>query len=301
MPTWSPFGGKLSVAPAPFDPRWSQLARVQHVTHVALARRIVEEGRISPGLVGEGILAATRERVTWVSPNTWEPGPRYGSVEFAFEWLPLVGARRLMWVEPIKYGLQTVRLLLTDRPAHWLPFGVLAYDPTTDDGPIQLLAGSWYKRHDIVVEVMIDGDISLAQCLELGFVNHHPRYCSLGLSNCAEAGATLRAKSQIFGYIIGAGLHGADHALVSGDKPIGGLNPGYSDLWFSLRFSQCKGPIATLEEAKILARAAALLAGVGQLDAAKRAFHLIANQALALDAMNDVIRDHFDRPGLELD
>jgi hypothetical protein len=76
---------------------------------------------------------------------------------------------------------------------------------------------------------------------------------------------------------------------------------GYSDLWFSLRFSQCKGPIATLEEAKILARSAALLAGVGQLDAAKRAFHMIASQDLALDAMNDVIRDHFDRPGLKLD
>lgn len=301
MPVWSPFGGRLATAPVQFDSRWSQLARVQHVTHVALARKIVEEGGISPGLVGEGLLAATRERVTWVSPNTWDPGPRYGSVEFAFDWLPLVGARQLMWVEPIKYGLQTVRMLLTDRPAHWLPLGLLTYDPATDDGPIQLLAGGWYKRHDIVVEVMIDGDIPLAQCLELGFVKHHPTYCSLGLRDCPEAATTPRAKSQAFGYIIGAGLHGADHALVSGDTPVGGLNPGYSDLWFSLRVSECKGPIAGLDEAKTLARSAALFAGVGQLDAAKRAFHLIANEDLAHEAMNGVIRDHFGRPGLKLD
>lgn len=301
MPVWSSFGGRLTAAPAPFHAHWSSLDRVRHVTHVAQARRIVEDAGIVPGLVSQGILASTRERVTWVSPNTWDAGARYGSVEFSFDWLPLVGARHLMWVEPIKYGLQTIRMLLTDRPAHWLPLGVLPYDPAIDDGPIQLLAGTWYKRHDIVVEVMIDGDIPLSLCLELGFVNHHRDYCSLGLRNCAEASATPRAKAQTFGYIVGAGLHGADHALVSGDAPIGGLNPGYSDLWFSLRYSQCKGPIASLDEAKILARSAALLAGVGQFDAAKQAFHLISGEDLAMQAMNGVIRDHFDRPGLKLD
>lgn len=96
-------------------------------------------------------------------------------------------------------------------------------------------------------------------------------------------------------------MHGADHALVSGDTPIGGLNSGYSELWFSLRVSQCEGPIKSLDEAKTLARSAALLAGVGQLDAAKRAFHLIASEDLAYEAMNGVIRDHFGRPGLKLD
>ncbi len=155
------------------------LGRVQHVTHVTLARRIIEDGHIAPALVGEGCLASTRRRVAWVSPNTWGPGSRYGSVEFAFDWLPLLGRRSLMWVEEIKYGLQTVRFLLTDKAADWLPLGLLPYNPSADDGPIQYVGGNWFRRHDIVVEIMIDGDIPLSACLELGFVMHHPTYCSL--------------------------------------------------------------------------------------------------------------------------
>ena len=301
MPVWSPFGGKLAAPPKPLDLRWSPLDRVQHVTHVTLARRIIEDGTIAPGLVGEGCLATTRRRVAWVSPNTWGDGTRYGSVEFTFDWLPLVGTRSLMWVEPIKYGLQTVRFLLTDKPADWSALGLVPYDPAIDDGPLQTFAGDWYRRRDIVVEVMIDGDIPLGGCLELGFVKHHPSFCSLKRSNCAEASTTPRTPARILGYIIGAGLHGADHSLASGDDPIGGLDQSFSDLWFSLGGKNCKGPMATMIDAKIVARSAALFAGEGRFAEAKQVFHLINTEDLALDALREVIRDHFGRPALKLD
>jgi hypothetical protein len=301
MPVWSPFGGKLTAPPPLFDPRWSMFDRVRHVTHTTLAQRIVEDRTIAPGLVGEGCLAATRRLVAWVSPNTWGPGARYGSVEFTFDWLPLLGTRSLLWVEPIKYNLQTVRFLLTDKPADWLALGLLPYDPAVDDGPVQLFGGKWYRRHDIVVEIMTDGEIPLSACLELGFVDHHPKFCSLGRSNCIEATQTPRTKARILGHILGTGLHGADHALVSADNMIGGLNAAVSDLWFSLRFKDCAGPITAPDEAKALMRSAALLAGQGEFDAAKQVVHLIGSQALGEQTLLDLVRDHFGNPNLKLD
>jgi hypothetical protein len=147
---------------------------------------------------------------------------------------------------------------------------------------------------------MIDGEIPLSACLELGFVKHHTKFCSLKRRNCIEASTSPRTKARILGHILGGGLHGADHALAKGDDPIGGLNQALSDLWFSLGSGEWKGSVSCPAEARTAAQSAAALAGQGQFDAARRALHLIDDETLALDALTEVDREHFTRPGLKL-
>src|SRR5215472_9733574 len=78
---------------------------VCHVCHVEDAVRIFEDGEIRPSLVSdESKLRTTRTIVTWLSPNHWVNGFRYGNVAFQFEWKRLIAGKQLYWVEAITWN-----------------------------------------------------------------------------------------------------------------------------------------------------------------------------------------------------
>jgi hypothetical protein len=59
------------------------LTEVYHVAHVPDACRIIEDGRIKAGLIGdESRLGRTRTSVCWLSANYWHPGSIYGTNGF---------------------------------------------------------------------------------------------------------------------------------------------------------------------------------------------------------------------------
>jgi hypothetical protein len=75
-----------------FDRRvCATLTEVYHVAHVPDACRIIEDGRIKAGLIGdESRLRRTRTSVCWLSANYWQPGSIYGTVQFTFRWEDII-------------------------------------------------------------------------------------------------------------------------------------------------------------------------------------------------------------------
>ena len=94
-----------------------------HVTHTPAALRILEDGKITRGLIyDECALNNSRTTVVWLSPNEWYWGSRYGSVEFTFNFSDLVKARKIYWVEAqIGYKPPARRFLITDQDVKHLP------------------------------------------------------------------------------------------------------------------------------------------------------------------------------------
>lgn len=73
---------------------------VSHVSHVEAALKIVGEKKIRQGLVfDESMLNTERILVTWVSPNSWVNGFRYGNVRFTYDFVDLIKGKKFYWVE----------------------------------------------------------------------------------------------------------------------------------------------------------------------------------------------------------
>lgn len=113
---WTRFRVGVSQAPgfandcAPFD-------TVSYVAHRETALTILREGTIRAGLVSdESRLNTARLQVTWLSPNHWGNGFRYGNARFTFDWRRLVAGKRAYWVEAIAYRSPACRILITERP-----------------------------------------------------------------------------------------------------------------------------------------------------------------------------------------
>jgi hypothetical protein len=191
---------------------------VHHGTHVADARRIIEDGQIEARLVyDKSLLNQTRTCVTWFSPNVWVDGSRYGTVQFSFAWAPLVQGRKLFWVEVIKkYTPHACRFLLTKRKQlndDRLKF----YDAESESGPLRLHDGTSYRNPDVTLEFMLDEDADISKCHELSFVKHHPTYCSQR-GNCGRPSAKKSA-AMIMAHILALGSWQVDEALICRDGP----------------------------------------------------------------------------------
>jgi hypothetical protein len=118
------------------NPEW-ELTTVRHTTHVPIARRIIEDGKIKAGLVyDKSKLKTSRLSVSWLSANTWTLGSIYGTAEFQFDWKSLVEDQNIYWVEAMDdYNPPAYRLLLSKQ--HITSPLVKAYDPTTAKGASQ--------------------------------------------------------------------------------------------------------------------------------------------------------------------
>jgi hypothetical protein len=152
---------------------------VSHVCHIDDAFRIFEDDEIRPSLVcDESKLRTTRTSVTWLSPNTWAAGSRYGSVSFEFGWKKLVEGKRFYWVEAISYyNPPAFRILVTDSDPK---IALKRYDPRKDKGPLFYDANRdvWYRNGKYTGEFMFDGSLRLSDCNIVTFVKHHNTLCN---------------------------------------------------------------------------------------------------------------------------
>jgi hypothetical protein len=117
---------------------------VHHVTHTPAALRILEDNKISRGLIyDECALNDSRTTVVWLSPNEWYWGSRYGSVQFTFNFEDLTKGRKIYWVEVHSgYSPHACRFLITNQDVKHLP--VQVYDAAREEGPLRQVDGVWY-------------------------------------------------------------------------------------------------------------------------------------------------------------
>ncbi|MCW3104462.1 MAG: hypothetical protein JWO09_2902 [Bacteroidetes bacterium] len=180
------------------------LEKIYHVAHIETASRIFKDGRIKAGLIfDKSILNTQRILVNWLSPNHWTNGSRYGNIEFSFNFKKLCINSNYYWVEDIAYGIPACRILITDKDySKLLP----SYDPTDGDGPWFYDENNdiHYWNGDICMEFMLEKDILLNECDEIGYMKHHPTFCNNGHLICKDKGlerrkASLRFISDIVG------------------------------------------------------------------------------------------------------
>src|SRR5262249_11522 len=107
--------GKPSTKPNWINPDCQSLEHIFHVAHIPVALDIVRTGYLMPRLVyDKSKLNRRRITVTWLSPNFWNAGSRYGNVQFVFDWKTLVGGegKFFYWVEAVDYNPHACRILV---------------------------------------------------------------------------------------------------------------------------------------------------------------------------------------------
>lgn len=206
-PEWSQFAvGSPSTRDNWTNPDCQPLTTVSHVAHVEAASRIIADGKLRAALIfDKSRLNAARILVTWLSPNYWAYGFRYGNVRFTFPWEPLITNMRFYWVESIAYGVAACRILVTERD-----YGnsLLTYDPSRRDGPWwhDVASGKHYWNGQHCLEVMVERDIQVSEHERLDFVDHHGQYCCLdgpcaGMGQLGQVGG-----AQLVGRLLDMGL-----------------------------------------------------------------------------------------------
>ena len=164
---------------------------VTHTSHIDQALKILEAGKIRQYLVfDESMLNNQRILVSWLSPNYWSSGFRYGNVMFDFNFSSLIEKKKFYWVESIAYTIPACRILVTnkDHDHHLIP-----YDPATKGGPWwqDPSDGRHYFNGGYCLEFMFEQDIELQHMSGFFFVDHHSAYCSVNRNNpekCPERG-----------------------------------------------------------------------------------------------------------------
>ena len=190
------------------------LSKVTHTAHVRQALEILNRREIRPYLVfDESILNDQRILVSWLSPNEWTPGYRYGNVSFGFNFEELIKGKRAYWVEAIAYNTQACRILITDNEHGNLE----SYDPTTKDGPwwYDVQSKKHYFNGNFCLEFMFEAKINLDNLRSLKFVKHHETYCSVyraSPKDCLEIG--LDADRGGARFLAGAIAHESDLTFV---------------------------------------------------------------------------------------
>ena len=190
------------------EPSCEPFSTVRHIAHTNDAIRIIEDGLIRSSLVwDESRLKNRRTCVSWVSPNSWAYGSIYGNVSFEFDWETIVDERDLYWVEDVRsYNPSAYRILVTDKDYDSEGI-VVPYDENKPEGPLYWDGKTWYRNGNYTGEIMVDSDLSLRNCREIEFVNHHPRWCAKNGSSCPELGSSqYEAGTRIMANLIGRGL-----------------------------------------------------------------------------------------------
>jgi hypothetical protein len=190
-PPWK----KYRVGKPSTRPNWTETAcqpfdEVTHVTHISNALAIIPQGTILPRLIDdESILNTRRLLVNWVSPNHWSPGYRYGNVAFELDWSSIVKGKSLYWVEVMPYNTPACRILVTDND-YDSDSEMTPYDPTAGDGPwwFDVSEKTHYRNGNVCLEFMLEFEISIDACKQIGFVKHHDSGCCIDASSCPDKG-----------------------------------------------------------------------------------------------------------------
>jgi hypothetical protein len=248
-------------------------------------------------------LQKSRIAVTWPSANTWVHGSIYGNVAFAFSWKQHVAGKHFSWVEAISsYSPHAFRILLSDREL--TSKHVRPYDPRTDKGPLRRRRGNWYWNGKFTSEFLIEGDISLADCIDFDFVSHHPQHCRPHGKACPELGSPPHTPGgRVLAFMLGNGLHAIDHVLRKGNAVsfvveigIGGILRGLSS-----KQQQFGGVIGSADFRKAVVLGALALYGSGQTEPAQELMALLKSRDTFDDALTDVVNEHFGITGWKIE
>lgn len=241
--------------------------------------------------------------VCWVSPNHWNDGSIYGTVEFQFKWSDIVKGRDIYWVEAMTgYNPPAYRFLLTDRDANSLKH-VVAYDPRTTDGPLKRNSQSWFWNGNFTAEFMIDADLSLDICHQIKFIEHNPKICRSPHRSCDEQGRYFgESAARIIGHVIGSGIKTVNKALLpdiglpNGRLSMTMVNAGVSHLWIKLggtRADSFSGQLRSASSANHIVRSAILQYAIGDATEARSLVALLASDKLFEDALISLVKEHF--------
>lgn len=295
---WIPYKVNLNRTPDE-SPDCRILQTVRHVVHVPLARRIIEDGKLKAGLVeDESILRRRRLAVTWVSANRWGNGSIYGNVEFSFPWRTIVSDRRFYWVEVMnKYNPSAYRILLTNSDRDLSKWGLQAYNPSSDKGPLRERDGIWYWNGNYTSELMIDGDIDLEDCSDLQFIDHNRELCRTHKSSCPDRTADWkRTGARIITFLISNNLKCLDHILkrqalaVEGSMFDFGINGILRLLRDKASFG---GPLRKRQSRNAIVRGALALFGSDQFKSARELVSLLQSEKVFDDALVELVKEHF--------
>ncbi|WP_117195939.1 hypothetical protein [Rhizobium terrae] len=286
----------------------STLEEIYHVVHPPEARRILELGKISAGIVyDESRLNVTRTHVAWLSANRWGPGSIYGTVEFTFPWLPLIAGRRFYWVEAITtYNPPAYRILATDKDVSNLTF-LKPYDPSVDKGPLRERNGSWYWDHEDTSEFLIDRDLDLSECVNFQGTAHRRDRCRMHGRQCRELETPhYTTGGRMLSFIISHDIHCIDHVFKSRvppgiDRPLSyEFSNGISGIWFAFtvhKDARFSGDVTNRKSSKAIVKGALALHGADQEDAARQLTRMLKNEETFLSALQEVVNDHFGISG----
>ena len=295
MKPWKPFA--LTVPPKGGIGSGSRLRKVMHVTHTLAALRIMEDKRVVRGLIhDESALNAHRTTVTWLSPNHWHWGSRYGNVEFTFEFEAIAAGRSVYWVESIdKYKPTACRFLITDKEVSHLP--VTAYDPDTANGPLQRIDGEWWWNSNITLEVMFEGNLDLAQCCGLDFVKHNANMCATDFNTCTEKGDNGdRAAARVVAGILSRHLNIVDHLLVNGKGSDVSMAMGQGlariPSMLGALNNQLDGPLTEKASVDAVVHAALSLLSHGDQTGTKASITLVGSDDLVIQSLNRLCKAH---------
>ena len=209
MPAWTKF--KVGTpALKGFNADCQTFETISHTSHVEAALSILDRGEIRPYLVfDESKLNDQRVLVSWLSPNHWSVGFRYGNIRFDFNFRSLIKDKHFYWVESVAYKIPACRILVTDKDHH----GALEpYDPTIKQGPWwhDAVSDRHYYNGTHCLEFMFECSISLKDIRTVDFVDHHSMFCSIHRTNpgrCTELGFRAARGGAVFiGRAAGSGL-----------------------------------------------------------------------------------------------
>jgi hypothetical protein len=270
---------------------------VHHVTHTQSALRILEDGKISRGLIyDECSLNASRTTVVWLSPNQWYWGSRYGSVEFTYPFKDLVKGQKIYWVEvQTNYKPPACRFLIADHDVTHLP--VQLYDASREDGPLRYAEGLWYWNHTYTGEFLFHDVLRLGDCQKVDFIKHHADFCAIG--GCHEQGKEGDgAAGRVIAYILSRKARAIDKPLIVTDpkKALSfGVERGLSQICLALGAISKKlnGPLKLDTSVDATLRAAMLQYAIGERKAAKETVALIGSDDLFHQRLAAMVEAHF--------
>lgn len=298
---WAKYAvGKPSTRHNWVEPACTPCAEVSHVSHVESALRIVEAGAIRQGLVfDESRLNTERILVTWLSPNHWTNGFRYGNVRFTFDFAQLVEGKNYYWVEDItSYSPVACRILITSNDHS---SRLSAYDPTKPNGPwwFDISRKRHYYNNNYCLEFMVEDDQSIRKATSVDFVAHHSNYCSIHRTSprsCGERGMNEGEGGGRF-LMMAAGrridLSALNKSLITDD---GALSRQVKNAigWIAraIRKVDYQGKVgATTDTGRAVARAVLNALAINQRDEAHLLASLFRSEERLLEAIADVVGD----------
>lgn len=197
------------------------MSMIYHITHIENSISILKHGKILPQLVyDKSLLNQDRILVSWLSPNHWWKGSRYGNVCFGFHFGDIIEGRSAYWVESMKdYDPYALRILLTKQDRTSDP-RLRRYSPEDKSGPwwYDRISGNHYRNGNYTLEFMLEEEIMVSAAASISFEKHHEYACCVDPSTCADKNMDSRSAAGIFGAGVAINGIGCQTLPISGDS-----------------------------------------------------------------------------------